>query len=420
MSHISFNNLSEVMQSAYKPYHSTETALLKVLTDILHFIDQKKVCLISLLDLSAAFDTIDHDILITRLNRTFGISGIALSWLTSYLKDRHQRVKVGNSFSEEAVLKFGVPQGSVLGPILFNIYLNDLFYINESTNVCYFADDTTFHACDLDLSTLLIRLEHDSSLAIEWFDSNYMKLNEDKCHLLVSGHKFESTWVKVGDSTIWESKEQKLLGVQIDKQLKFDNHVYSLCKNAGKKLSALARLSAYLNQDQRKTLMTTFIESQFNYSPLTWMFHGRKSNNRINHIHERALRLVYNDDKSSFTELLNRNNSYCVHHKNIQFLAIELYKIKNNISTQIMSELFPLRDNSFLLRNQTDFATSTVNTSSYGISSLRFFGTKIWSEVPNNIKNSKSLNEFKSRIKKWTPICQCKLCKIYVKDVGYI
>ena len=129
MSHISFNNLSEVLQSAYKPYHSTETALLKVLTDILHFIDQKKVCLISLLDLSAAFDTIDHDILITRLNRTFGISGTALCWLTSYLKDRYQRVKVGNSFSEEAILKFGVPQGSVLGPILFTMYTPPLAII---------------------------------------------------------------------------------------------------------------------------------------------------------------------------------------------------------------------------------------------------------------------------------------------------
>ena len=130
MSHISFNNnLSEVLQSAYKPYHSTETALLKVLTDILHFIDQKKVCLISLLDLSAAFDTIDHDILITRLNGTFGISGTALCWLTSYLKDRYQRVKVGNSFSEEAILKFGVPQGSVLGPILFTMYTQPLAII---------------------------------------------------------------------------------------------------------------------------------------------------------------------------------------------------------------------------------------------------------------------------------------------------
>ena len=102
-----------------------------------------------------------------------------------------------------------------------------------------------------------------------------MKLNDDKCHLLVSGHKFESVWAKVGSSIIWESKEQKLLGVNIDNQLKFDSYIFSMCKNAGKKLSALARLSFYLNQDQRKTLMTTFIESQFNYSPLTWMFHGR-------------------------------------------------------------------------------------------------------------------------------------------------
>ena len=144
-----------------------------------------------------------------------------------------------------------VPQGSVLGPLLFNIYLNDLFDIAESTNLCNFADDTTFYACDGDVSSLINRLEHDSYLAIEWFENHSMKLNQEKCHLLVSGFKYENVWAKIGKTKIWESKKQKLLGVEIDRTLSFDEHIASLCGKAGKKLSVLARLSNFMCTNKR-------------------------------------------------------------------------------------------------------------------------------------------------------------------------
>ena len=119
--------------------------------------------------------------------------------------------------------------------------------------------------------------------------------------------------------------------------------------------------------------MKTFIESQFGYCPLIWMFCGRNFNNRINHLHERSLKIVYNDYESSFQELFELDNSVSVHHRNIRLLSIELFKVKNGLSNQIISELFDLRNIEYNLRSQTDFSLGAVNTTNYGLRSLRYF-----------------------------------------------
>ena len=119
-----------------------------------------------------------------------------------------------------------------------------------------------------------------------------MKLNQGKCHLLVSGHKHETVWVKIGETKIWESNKQKLLGVVIDRNLNFNEYVFNLCKKADRKLSVLARFLDYMSFEKRKFLLKAFVKSQFGYCPLTWVFHGRTENSKINHILERSLRIV--------------------------------------------------------------------------------------------------------------------------------
>ena len=158
-----------------------------------------------------------------------------------------------------------------------------------------------------------------------------MRLNSDKCHLLVSGHHYEEMFINIGNNRIWESKNVELLGTIIDKDLKFDKLVNKICSKANRKLDVLSRMRSFLSAEKRIIIFKSFIESQFKYCPFTWMFCSRKSNNRINRLHERSLRIVNNDYESTYEELLSHNNCFSIHHQNVHRLAAEIYKVAKEI-----------------------------------------------------------------------------------------
>ena len=155
-----------------------------------------------------------------------------------------------------------------------------------------------------------------------------MKLNTDKSHLLVSGTIYEHSWAKIGNDKIWKSNKVKFLRKTIDNKLKFDSHIANICFKANQKLSVLSRLATLLTFDRKQILFKAFFESQFKYCPLIWMFCSRRASNRINKLHEQALRLVYDAYKTSFLDLLAIDGSFTFHHADIQLLLLEMCKIK--------------------------------------------------------------------------------------------
>ena len=212
-----------------------------------------------------------------------------------------------------------------MGPLLFNVYINDMFYFVGSSDVTNYADDTTPYTVNKTMDALLNSLENDTSTLTRWFYDNYLKMNVDKCHLLVSSHEVVS--ITVDQQVVNCSNSVKLIGVTIDNDLSFDTHVSKLCNKVSLKLHALARISNFMNHDKLRLILKAFVESQF---------HSRAVNNCINRLHERALRLVYRDSQLTFKELLRKDDSFKIHHRNLQKLATEMYKVKNNLAPTFM------------------------------------------------------------------------------------
>ena len=211
-----------------------------------------------------------------------------------------------------------------------------------------------------------------------------MKLNEEKSHLLIFGIKSDGLTLNIGASQISESESERLLGLTIDSKLNFSLHVIQLCVKASQKLNSLAEVSNYMDTENVKLIMKSFIMSHFSYCPLIWMLHDRATKSRINKIHERALRIVYRDTESSFYGLLAKDNSVSVHQRNLELLMIEIYITKSSLNPSFMEVIFVERPNiPYDLRNNDGLLVPRAYTTAHGIEAIQYFGSRLWHTLPS-------------------------------------
>ena len=180
-------------------------------------------------------------------------------------------------------------------------------------------------------------------------------------------------------------------------------------------------MTPFMNLSKRRLLMNSFFKTQFNYCPLIWMCHSRENNRKIDRLHERCLRTIYNDKQSSFNELLEKDDSASINERNLQVLATEMYKIINGLSTLLMKHIFPININPYNIRQNFQFSRPRINTVYHGTESVSSLGPKIWDLVPSNLKEINNLDKFKKAIKQLkTEDCPSRLCKGFVQNVSFL
>ena len=304
--------LSEILCGFRKGY-STQHALISLIEKWRKCLDASGIVGTILMDLSKAYDCLPHDLLITKLE-AYGFDLNSLCLMYSYLDSHHQRVKIGSHMSTAKRIKIGVPQGSVLGLLLFNIFINDLFLMRLDSEICNFADDNTIYSCGLDLHEIVFNLESDLGRLLEWFTNNGMVANPKTFQLMFLSLKGQKRLrLKINENKLSATDNVKLLGIEIDNQLKFSNQAKTLCSKVNKKISAFPRLNMYISREQALTICNAVILSNFNYCPLILLFCNKGAYQEIDLTHKRALRILYKEYECPFKTLVTRSGSFCTH-----------------------------------------------------------------------------------------------------------
>ena len=252
----------------FRKAHSTQHALFRLLQKWQKELDSGGFIGTILMDVSKAYDCLPHDLLIAKLE-AYGLDNDSPNLLLDYLSFRKQRTKVGSAYSKWSKIRRGIPQGSILGPPLFNIFINDIFMIIEQSDICNFADDNTLYSCGERLTEIKENLVSDTKSILNWFRLNSLKANPGIFQFMILGDKSHHKHILKINSIKGEASDDiLLLGITIDEKLTFKQHIENLCRKAQYKLHTLRRIRKFLTIEKAKILGNAFIDSQFNYAPL--------------------------------------------------------------------------------------------------------------------------------------------------------
>ena len=398
-------------QSGFRNNHSCESALTAIIDDWITAIDKNKIVGTVLLDLSKAFDLVDHKILLSKL-RCYQFGEGSLTWFESYLTQRQQQVSIAGKLSSSMHISSGVPQGSVLGPLLFLLYINDLALEIDKSLIDFFADDATLTMTGTCTADIAQELNSDVVSAVNWCKRNKMTVNilKTKAMFLSSAQRQSylqenAPNIRIGNDQIQLSSHEKLLGVIVDSSLNWSSQVEATLKKGNSLLYLLGRIKIYLNSSTRKLYFNAYILPHIDYCCTIW---GNCNNNLLDKLikfQKRAARLIL--DKAMDTpsaELFQQLGWMRFAERVIYRKAILMYKSLHNLAPTYLSTKFTYTSeiHQVNLRSLTD---STLYVPKPNLEIYRktfaYSGSKIWNTLPESVRGAPSLWAFKQRYLRW-------------------
>lgn len=396
------HELIHPLQSGFRPRHSCHTALTHLIDRWLTAINNRKMTGTVYLDLTKAFDLVNHDLLLQKLS-VYQFSENAISFFRSYLHRRTQYVHVNGKNSSEGIVQHGVPQGSILGPLLFSIFINDLpLHISNNNVTCsLFADDGTLDFSASDVSDINQTLQVSLHEVSEWCATNHMLPNptKTKCMLVTTRQKHQLNpsplSLSFASQPVHQVRQQRVLGITIDDQLCWQMHIEQVCKTLSKNLFLLSRLRHFTDVPTRKLFYYAHIQPHVHYASSVWDGASENSLKRIDSLHRRAIKLIAEksnsstDDKFKALDILPLRKQFSLNK------LVFMHKITHSKTPAYLSHLFQRSCRPYeTLRNDLSVPKPRLDIFK---SSLSYSGAKVWNELPSNLKSISSMKTFKAQ-----------------------
>ena len=410
------NNLHDHLQSTYKANHSTETALLKVQNDILCSMDKKGVTVLVLLDLSAAFDTIDHSVLLARMKLLLGITDCALEWLCSYLTSRKQTVQIKGTTSAPQSLDCGVPQGSVLGPLQFLAYIIPLGHLIRSYGLDFhgYADDTQIHLSldrpsdQLSVQKSIAHLEKCLSDVHSWMSQNKLMLNAAKTEIILLGSKKDLACIKISSLSVAGAivpvtfKPIRNLGAIFDPRLDMVAQVGKTVKTAAFSLRNIGRVRNLLTEDTAKQVVQSLVLSRLDYCNALLAGLPNTLIDRLQRIQNSAARLVSKTPKRHHITPVLKDLHWLKVKYRIDFkILLLVFKTYQGMAPGYICDLLIPYKPSRTLRSgdKSQLAQPRSHRHTLGDRAFSIYAPRVWNALPLEIRQSPSVASFKKRLK---------------------